>query len=422
MARRYNSASTGRKSNIAKLFLFFAALLVLGFMFFRYYWSGGGNYTNIPEEYQINYVPADFQGNVGMDDDDALAVLSNPQRYRREFNDMIHDFNLSLLYHVANRMGMTENVKNSIRQEYDKHHPYIRNMYYNDFMAMKDTTSNLYQAWYENELTNSVDLLNEVSSKYTCFMVNLVLSEILETQGGRIAAKGSNVDTPCGIAMTEGLRPMIKRLQNRAAIEDFSRAKGLMEERVERVIAELATMEVRDKKGLSKQLKTKVFGYSVSSTDLEISAISILKVGFDIQKYFSIDLNTNAKVVTVTLPEPRILSHEVYPKVDKLDIGWLREVQNADFNTNFNALRAEFRREALHENDVMNKAKNQAVEIMNTMVGPIVASLGNNYKLKVNFQETGDTYDDAAFPEENYRQVPDGSSASRPVEKGSVNR
>ncbi len=328
---------------------------------------------------------------------------------------MIYNFNLSLLYHVADRMDMASNSKNAIRQEYEKHHPYIRNMYYNDFMALKDTTSNIYQAWYENELSNSVDLLNEVSSKYTCFMVNLVLSEILQTQGGRIAAKGSGADTPCGIAMTEGLRPMIKRLQGRAAIEDFSRAKGLMEERVEKVIAELATYEVRDKKGMSKQLKTKVFGYSVSSTDLEITAISILKVGFDIDKYFSIDLNSSAKIVTVTLAEPRILSHEVYPKIDKMDIGWLREVQNADLNVGFNALRTEFRREALQDN-VMGKAKSQAVEIMNTMVGPIVASLGSNYKLKVQFQETGDAYDDASFPEE--QNTVDG----RPVERGSVNR
>lgn len=417
MARRYysNPGPPPSKANTGKLILFFIALVLMGFAVYKYYWGGGSNYTRIPEEYQINYVPADFQPNMTMDDEDALAVLSNPERYRREFNDLIYDFNLSLLYHVANRMGLDDSSKSSVRAEYDKHHPYIRNMYYNDFITLKDTTSNLYQMWYENEMTNAVDLINEVASKYTCFMVNLVLSEILETQSGRIAAKGTNVDTPCGIAMTEGLRPMIKRLQERAAIEDFSRAKGLMEERVEKVISELATMEVRDKKGLSKQLKTKVLGYSVSSTDLEISAISILKVGFDLNKYFTVDLNPNAKLVTVTLPEPQILSHEVYPKVDKLDIGWLREVQNADFNSNFNALREEFRRDAL-QSDIMTKAENQAVEIMNTMMGPIVSGLGSQYKLKVQFQKGGRIDYDAEMPGSNTSKVPErasgGSSSS----------
>ena len=54
--------------------------------------------------------------------------------------------------------------------------------------------------------------------------------------------------------MTEGLRPMIKRMQEKAAIADFSRSKGLMEERVEKAIAELATMEVRDKKWAKQKI------------------------------------------------------------------------------------------------------------------------------------------------------------------------
>ena len=82
------------------------------------------------------------------------------------------------------------------------------------------------------------------------------------------------------------------------------------------------------------RLKTKarLFGNSlinerISSTDIEVSAISILKVGFKIDQYFDLKLNTKNKIVTVTLPEPTVLSHEVYPRIDKLDIGWFREIE-----------------------------------------------------------------------------------------------
>ena len=333
---------------------------------------------------QINYIPSDFEANIDMDE--ALRVLANPNRYRKEFNQLVYQLNLSILDHVANRMDLGERVKGQIQEEYDKHHPYLRNLYFHDFVALKDTSANLYQTWYDNEGGNSVDILHEVASKYTCFLVNHVMTTLLETQNGKLYGKGKKVDTPCGIALTEGLKPLVDRMEARAAVQDFSRSRGLLQEKVERVIAELATMEIRDKKGINKQLQTKIWGFNVSSSDIEVSAISVLKVGFRLNDYFDISLSQKNNIVTVTLPEPVILSHEVYPKIDKLDIGWLREVKSIDLNKNFNVLRAEFRREAL-ESDVMDKSKQQAIELMNTMFGPLISNMNRNYTLRVKFQE-----------------------------------
>ena len=85
------------------------------------------------------------------------------------------------------------------------------------------------------------------------------------------------------------------------------------------------------------------------------------------------------------MPEPIILSHEVYPKIEKLDIGWLREVESVNFNESFNSLRKEFRREAV-ESNIMRRSEQQAVQLMNTMFGPIVKSINNRYELKVVFK------------------------------------
>jgi len=147
-------------------------------------------------------------------------------------------------------------------------------------------------------------------------------------------------------------------------------------------------MEVRDKKGLSKELKTKLFGYSVSSTEIEITAISVLKVGFKLDDYFNVSVSDKYKEVTVTLPEPKILSHEVFPKVEKLDIGWMRELDNDDFNKNFNILRQEFRRDA-EENDIYRKSKDRAGELMESMMQPVVNAISSKYKLKVKFRDMG---------------------------------
>jgi len=260
--------------NLGKLIVYTTIISVGAWFFYNYYQNNISDYTAIPKEMQISYVPSDF--NYEVDEEVALAVLSNPHRYRREFNELISNFNLSLLHHVANRMDMPDSLKIHLQEEYDQHHAYLKQMYFNDFITIRDTTSNLYEAWYNNEQTSAVEVMNEVASKYSCFLVNHVIMTLLDSTNGQFMAKGRKVDTPCGIAMTEALRPLIKRLQDRAAVADFSRAKGLMEEKVERVIAELATMEVRDKKGITKQMQTKIWGISVSSTDIEVSAISLL--------------------------------------------------------------------------------------------------------------------------------------------------
>ncbi|MEL6865092.1 MAG: DUF4230 domain-containing protein, partial [Bacteroidota bacterium] len=302
------------------------------------------------------------------------------------FNSLVRDFNLSMLHHVANRMNLSDSLKLLIEGAYEEHHPYLRQLYFNDFVSIRDTSANLYEAWYSNEGGGAVEVFNEVAAKYTCFLVNHVIMSLVEAEDGILNVKGRKIDTPCGIAMTEALRPLIKRLQDRAAIQDFAKSRGMMEEKVEKVIAELATVEVRDKKGLSKQLQTKIWGFSVSSTDIEVTAISNLKMGFKLDTYFDIKLNSKSKWVTVTLPAPVILSHEVYPKIDKLDIGWLREVKTIDLNKNFNLLRAEFRRDALNS-DIRSRAKKQAEELITMLFQPVIAGLNEDYKLRVRFKE-----------------------------------
>ncbi len=378
-----SESSTSRSMGFGQFLLYAIVIIILGVMAYNFYKNKVADYTFIPKEMQITYMPADYK--FDMDDENVIAILNNPQRYHREFDELIYKFNMSLLYHIANRMDLPDSIRVLLEPEYQKHHSYLKQLYFNDYITIRDTSANTYEAWYANEATGAVETMNEVASKYTCFLVNHVITTLLKTEGGVIGAKGRKIDTPCGIAMTEGLQPLIHRLKERAAIDDFSRSKGMLEQKVERVITELATMEVRDKKGLNKQLQTKIWGFEVSSTDIEVSAISIIKVGFKIDQYFDVQLNSKNKTVTVTLPEPSILSHEVYPRVDKLDIGWMREVGISDFNTNFNILRREFRRDAL-DSDIMGKSKGQANEIMNMIFSPIINSFNQEYRLVVKFK------------------------------------
>ena len=381
-------------TTIGKLMLYTLLISAVAFVIYNYVKNSGGMekagegitsiFTQKPKDIQVNYVPKEYHFEI--DEENPLAILTNPQRYRREFNDLVYKLNMSILHHVAQRMGLPDSLLQEVEPLYQQHHDYLKNLYYNDFLALRDSSANFYETWYENNYTSASDALHEVASKYTCFLVNHVIMSMVESTGGKIKVVGKKIDTPCAIAMSEALRPVLKRLQERAAIDDFAKSKGLLEEKVERMISELATVELRDKKGLSKQMQTKIWGVAVSQTDVEISAVSILKVGFKLDDYFKVNINDKRKTLTITLAEPTVLSHEVYPKVDKLEIGWMRELNNEDFNKNFNILRREFRREAL-ESGILNKAKEQSKEIMNLFFTPVIQQLGKGYKLKVKFKK-----------------------------------
>ena len=380
MSREQRVEHEGLK--IGRLLLGIVVLSFIAAVWVKFF-SKGDRVTRVPKEIQLSYMPADFSFQV--DEDFALAVLSNPDKYRKEFSQLVYDINTAILGHVATRMGLTAVQRKQVIDNYEKQHPYILSLYYQDFLQLQDPSSQIYQTWYNNRFKSATESLFEVASKYTCGMINSAIAPVVPMKEGTLFAKGKNVSSPCAIAVNEALVPFLRKLEDRAAIQDFGLAEGLLQERVGKVISELATYEVRDKKGLSKQLKTKLLGINVSSTEVQISAISIAKIGFRLNEYFKISLDPGSKVVTVTLPQPVILSHEVYPRFDKLSIGWMREVSDADFNRAINVLREEFRRD-IQQSDAYSKAKGQVREILTTMLGPVVKSFGKGFQMQVQFQ------------------------------------
>ncbi len=351
--------------------------------------SKAGSLTVIPKKVDVLYQDATFQPN--LDDKNMLAVLQNPFRYEKEFNAMVEDYNLNVLLHLGNRMGLSDSLRNHLSLAYAHHHENLTAMIYKDFTALKDGGSADVASWYEQYASEAVEHFNEVMSRYICFMVSKTITDAIETDNGSFMAAGTKVETPCGIAFSEALQPTVQRLTKMAAIEDFGRSRNLMQEKIETAISELAVFEVRDKKGITKKNDTKVWRYSVSSTDIDISAISYLKIGFDLKSFFEIKIYPKSQSILVTLPEPEILSHEVFPKIEKLSIGWMREISEEDFNENLNLLRKAFLKDA-KDDLVFDKAKEQAKDLVALMLDPVIASLNANYKLVVRFQEPKESF------------------------------
>ncbi|HRI61310.1 MAG TPA: DUF4230 domain-containing protein [Saprospiraceae bacterium] len=371
-----------------KQIVLLALISIAGVLLYNVLFSDGFTLFQSPKSVQLTYMPADFQPN--MDEEKTLRILANPELYKKEFDDMVYNFNVSLLYHVANRMALPDSLKRRLEPEYKKHHAYLKTLYYNDFVALKDTTAGMYETWYNDNTNQAVQIFNEVAGKYTCFFVTQIMATLIKADGGKLMAKGKDVETPCGIAIEEGLHPMMTRLQKRAEIIDFSASRGLLKDRVRRGIAELATYELRSRMGIDKTLQYKLLGFSVSETDIRVEAISVVKAGFKLDQYFDVTFSPTKGIIYVKLPPPTILSHEVYPRVDKLDVGFLAGIDAKDMNERFNELRREFRRDAIENEKVLDKAKMRADSVMQLILGPVVKSINRKYTLEVRFENTAE--------------------------------
>lgn len=374
--------------NLGRQVLFLALISIVGVLLFRLLTSDNvvTDVLKKAQGIQLTYVPADFKPY--LDEETTLQILSAPEKYRKEFDDLVYHFNLSLLYHVTNRMNLDDSLKRRLEPEYRKHHDYLKDLYFNDFVSLKDTTASLYEQWYRDNSNQAVRIFREVAGKYTCFFVTHIIATLLKVSDGQLMAKGRKVDNPCGIAINEALIPMAERLQTKATIRDFSASRGMLRDKVRQGIAELATYELRSRMGLDKTLSYKIFGISLSQTDIRIEAMSVIKAGFKLDQNFDVTLNPRRGIVYVTLPPPTILSHEVYPRMDKLDVGFLAGINEEEVNRNLNELRRQFREEAIENDRILDRARERADSVLQLLLGPLVKSMGKNYRLEVRFRDT----------------------------------
>ncbi len=138
-------------SFFGKQILLLALVLVAGTLVYKAFFADGGLSGLLggkSKDVQLTYVPSDFQPN--LDEESTLRILSDPAKNRKEFDALVYNFNLSLLYHVANRMGLPDSLKRQLEPMYQQQHDYLKTMYFNDFVALKDSTAVLYETFYND--------------------------------------------------------------------------------------------------------------------------------------------------------------------------------------------------------------------------------------------------------------------------------
>ena len=91
-----------------KNLLLLAMLCVAGVVLYKFLFSDGTGFLSSPTPVDLKYTDSDFK--FTMDEESTLRILTNPDQYKSEFNELIYNFNMSMLSHVANRMNLPDSA------------------------------------------------------------------------------------------------------------------------------------------------------------------------------------------------------------------------------------------------------------------------------------------------------------------------
>lgn len=119
---------------------------------------------------------------------------------------------------------------------------------------------------------------------------------------------------------------------------------------------------------------------------MKFKANSITKAGFDLQRYFELNIDHGDKKIEVLFPNPEILSHEVSFEAQEIDEGWAIDIDKGKINYVMNSAVKSLRNEALNSN-LLPDAKDNAEEIIRTIFQPIALSNPYPYTVVLKFGE-----------------------------------
>lgn len=334
-------------------------------------------YIEISEEVDFKLIK-----NFDKDIESNIEIISNPITNESKLFDLFRKINISIFNHICERINITGNIKNEIIKTYERKHRHLFNMFYDDLINSRENEPSLYDEWYEEYRYKSLTNFSECFKKNISFYISHVFATVIKTAKlPTIFNNGKRISLG-GIGLNEIFNPLIKKVKIQAAINDFSLAKGLLNLEVTKEISELCTYEIRDRKGLNKEIMAKILGIPFQKVVTEISAISIMKIGIDLNS--DIDFYIDGDLLVIELPEPKILTHEVYPKFDNFFLAWSGEFKVSHLNKMLNELRVEFRRVAL-ENNCFEISKTKTESIINQTLIKLLKKFNLVFKVKIRF-------------------------------------
>lgn len=314
------------------------------------------------------------------------AIMNPSQRATAspEFSQAVKQVNLTIIDHMAKRIGLSPEESRTVKREYSQAHPSIAQSYFKHYQSLQDGDENLGNSQIvSTKYYQSADNFSRVIGERLCGTVSF-LTDGMAMGAYKHTAKELFLADPCAWLLSETVDPLVNYLEKQGAIKDLYESETSIKNHLRQQIAELAT--VKDKFNVNKrQTFIKEIDYfpdSKATLDFDLQAT--VKAGFDLGKYLAIEVIPHQQKIVVSLPPAEILSFETRDNIKEIDQGLLKKIGPSEINMAKRQAEEELYNKALRSG-ILSKAQSGAERIIWMLFQPILTSNQLNYEIEVDF-------------------------------------
>lgn len=306
-----------------------------------------------------------------------------------EFRSSVDEINRTALAELGRVYGLSEAEQRTILAEYDALSEGVVVSYFEGLQELRgDRTSFPSESVITFEAYDVASDFSQLLADRSCLLFNTVMAFSSSTSTeGKLMLKGL-----CKLVARDLMKPVAEELKASALVRDLNATRFNLEQHTRDSIAELAVAEDHLTTTLDRVFQRKVmertwFEFQSEAT-LTIEGTGSIKAGFPLQDYFSVSIDHGRKVITVTLPEPEILSTDVSYRVLNDEDGFFVSVTPEKRTEALADLRRSLQRAAV-DRGLLEEAEKQAEKIISVLYSPITYLPDAPYRVEVGFQGRG---------------------------------
>lgn len=318
----------------------------------------------------------------------------NPTRDSTDLEDSFKEINKQFISFLASSYNLSSQEKQLIMQRYDEKHSQIYRTSFEELVDLNDRTfiEDEEVLFTQNNFA-SVSNFEGVLGKGACLAMGLFTGVAVDVPVNSLFLSVAK-ENFCEAIAVPAFLPLVEELKRQAIIKDYEKSTVRIKSQIQKLVAELATSEVKKQTSVEKDFVTEVDLWITtrrSWADVDIDATSVTKAGFKLQEHFELIFDHENKVIEVHLGEPQILSHEVNYQAKNIDKGWAVPIKPEMVNQVINEASGILYDHALNQSNLLDKAWENAQAVIKTIFQPIVLSTPEPYMVKLYARGYGET-------------------------------
>ena len=237
---------------------------------------------------------------------------------------------------------------------------------------------------YDVPIHDAVDVLSRALSRSLCELMTLGLRRTAASFAPDLAA--GLFEDPCAAMIKSTVTGVVKRLKLAAVLHCNPRCEFAIERHIRDNIMEIAT--VKDSFVVAHSAThnyAPLRWIRFMDSKVKTSSSAMVRAGFDLEKYFKVEIDEADRTIDITLPEPTILSVDPDYRIERIKHG-VYPIDATEI-TEAIAQTKEKLREAAIESGILDHARETASSIIPLIMAPPTASFFADYTVRVGFAD-----------------------------------